>query len=125
MSSGGDASALELSLDERCRGRHGGTAISLTTSLTPGAAFAALSPHRGGNRLRDVGIVALARAWQVDLDLVGDCSDAVDALGCADGRILLGIARDVPGECDRAALDTDADVGCVDRGIPPELVHDG
>ena len=76
------------------------------------------------DRRGDVFIAAPADAGQDDLDLVGDGLDAPDALRRPLGHESLPVRVHVAAQGDDAVLDRDPDVGCVDAGLPLELVQD-
>ena len=71
--------------------------------------------------LGEIGVVALARPWEPDLDLVGNGSDPVHALGGRNRGQLLRVRRNVSRERDRAILRADTDVRGVHHRIPLEL----
>jgi hypothetical protein len=73
---------------------------------------------RGG----DVFVGAHGPAGQLDVQLVGDGLDAMDALGRLLGRILLRVGKDVAGQGDEALLDAEADVGFVDARLALQFV---
>jgi hypothetical protein len=80
---------------------------------------------RGVDRGRgDVLVAPLAAAGQLDVQLVSDGLDPVDALGGVLGRPLLRVRRHVAGEGDDAALHRDADVRRVHARLPPQFPHD-
>jgi hypothetical protein len=74
-----------------------------------------------GDVLSNILVVAHACLRQLDLNLVGDGSDAVDALCGSNRRPPVGVARDMPRQHDRAVACRDADVIGVYPRVPFEL----
>src|SRR5581483_11681775 len=72
----------------------------------------------------DVGVAALRRAGQADLDVVGHGLDAAHAVGRVFGSPLLDVGIHIAGEGDNAVLHRDADLIGLDARIPAQLRED-
>ena len=78
-------------------------------------------PPRGGG---DVGVGAVGRRRQPDLDVVGDCADAAHPLGRAFGRPSLDVAVRPAGQRHDAVLHGHADLVRLYAGVPSQLLED-